>query len=313
MKILVTGAAGFIGSHLAENLVNLGHEVIGIDCFTNYYSAELKEENVKGITEKGVKFYKLDLVNDKIDDILKGVEIIYHAAGQPGISDDFSLETYVRNNILATGSLMEEAKKISSLKLFIYFSTSSVYGELAYANEEKEPNPISYYGITKLAAEQLSSLYYKSYSLPVCIIRLFSVYGPKERPEKLIIRLIKSIFTDQEVPIYKGSLNHSRSFTYISDAVDGLISVLDKIDLCKGEIFNLGSDQEFKTEEAINIIEDIAKKTIKKKEMPARGGDQLQTKANIEKIKKVLSYSPKVSLKQGLENTFAWYKSYYQK
>jgi len=312
-KILVTGVAGFIGSHLAEKLVELGHEVIGADCLTDYYSLDLKRLNIKDITAKGVKFHEIDLLSDKFPEILEGVEIVYHLAAQPGISDEVPLETYVRNNLLATEKLMKLLKNSASLKHFIYISTSSVYGKIATTAETGLISPISYYAATKLAAEQLALSYYKTIGLPVCAVRLYSVYGPRERPEKLMIRLVKSIFTDEAVPIYEGSLNHSRSFTYVSDIVDGLILFLDKTDLCQGEIFNLGSDQEFKISEAIKIIEDISGKRIKQKSFPARGGDQVQTKANIEKIKKVLAYQPKVNLKQGLEKTLNWYKKTYEK
>jgi len=313
MKILVTGVAGFIGSHLAEKLAELGHEVVGVDSLTDYYPIDLKKLNVKDIIKKGVKFYELDLLDDKINDVCKNVEIVFHAAAQPGISDQVPLEAYIRNNILATDNLMKALKNLSSLKLFIYISTSSVYGEIATLSEEKAADPISYYAITKLAAEQLALSSNRLYGMPVCAVRLFSVYGPRERPDKLINKLANSVFNGQEVPIYQGSLDHSRSFTYISDAVDGLTSFLNKIDSCQGEIFNLGSDQEFKTGQVIEIIEEITGQKIKKNILPARGGDQLQTKANIEKIKRILSYSPKVGLREGLEKTMSWYKDYYKK
>ncbi|MFA6307048.1 MAG: NAD-dependent epimerase/dehydratase family protein [Patescibacteria group bacterium] len=313
MKVLVTGAAGFIGSHLAEKLADLGHEVIGVDSLVDYYSVDLKKINIKNIIAKGVKFYEIDLLDDELGEVIKGVEIVYHAAAQPGISDQIPLGAYSRNNILATDKLLKAAANLPALKLFIYFSTSSVYGKIATLTEQAVPDPQSYYAITKLAGEQLALLYYKSSGLPACSVRLFSTYGPRERPEKLIIRLIMSVFTGQAVPIYEGSLDHSRSYTYISDIIDGLILFLDKADICRGGIFNLGSDQEAKTAEVIEIIEKIAGKNANKIILPARGGDQLRTKANIEKIKNLLSYQPRVSLRQGLEKTFAWYKEYYKK
>jgi len=312
-KILVTGAAGFIGSHLAKRLIALGHEVIGVDSLTDYYSVKLKRQNIKDITEKGVKFYEIDLLDDKIAEICQDVEIVYHLAAQPGISDQVPLEAHIRNNILATDKLMKVVKNLPSLKLFIYISTSSVYGKIAISSEEAIINPISYYAITKLAAEQLVLSYFKSHALPVCAVRLYSTYGPRERPEKMIIRLVKSVVTGQEVPIYDGSLDHSRSYTYVSDIIDGLILFLDKLDLCRGEIFNLGSDKEYSNKELIELIEALAGKSANKISLPARGSDQLRTKANIEKIKRVLSYQPKVSLSQGLEKTLDWYKKIHEK
>ncbi len=312
-KILVTGAAGFIGSHLAERAAGLGHEVIGVDSLTDYYSIDLKRQNVKDIIDQGVKFYELDLLDDKIADVCRGVEIIYHLAAQPGISDQIPYEIYVRNNTLATEKLIKIASNLPSLKLFVYVSTSSVYGKIATVTEEGATDPVSYYAVTKLAAEQLVLSYHKTRGLPVCAVRLFSVYGPRERPEKMIIRLVKSVVSGQEVPIYEGSLDHFRSYTYVSDIIDGLILFLDKADLCRGEIFNLGSDQEYSNQELIELIEALAGKSANKISCPARGGDQLKTKANIEKIKRILAYQPKVSLKQGLEKTLAWYEDYCKK
>ena len=189
MKVLVTGAAGFIGSHLSETLSEMGHNVIGIDNFDSYYPPELKRLNAEEITVKGVQIFEIDLVTDDLSKIVEDVEFIYHLAAQPGISATTPYEKYVRNNLNATYNLLEAVKSLSNLKLFVNVATSSIYGKYAYDSEDKAPKPTSYYGVTKLAAEQLVLAYQREQGLPACSLRIFSVLGPRERPEKLYTKL----------------------------------------------------------------------------------------------------------------------------
>ena len=308
MKILVTGAAGFIGSHLAERLAGMGHSVVGLDCFTPYYSKALKKLNARDVEGSGVKIMELDLAEDDLSDAVKGVDIIYHSAAQPGISAETPFETYVRNNIIATYKLLEAARNLASLKLFVNISTSSVYGAHARDSEETAPKPTSYYGVTKLAAEQLVLSYNRAWRLPAWSLRLFSVYGERERPEKLYPKLIRSILEDRAFPLFEGSENHRRSFTYISDAIDGFISVLANMDKANGEIFNIGSDIEITTGDGIKIIERIMGRKAKFVKAAKRPGDQLETHANIAKARKILGYNPKVTTGQGLEAEVKWYQ-----
>lgn len=308
MNILVTGSAGFIGSHLAERLVALGHTVRGLDCLTDYYARTLKELNVAEITGQGVTFLPLDLAEDDLTSALQGVDIVYHAAAQPGLSSTSTFDTYVRNNIRATYRLLESMQRSSRIQGFIYLSTSSVYGTYATGSETSEPKPTSYYGVTKLAAEQLVLSYQRTRALPACALRLFSVYGPRERPDKLYPRLIRAMLMDQPFPLYEGSEVHLRSYTYIQDIVDGLVSVMDNMGQCVGQIFNIGTDTTITTGEGIRIVEEIVGRQVKIAVQPKREGDQVKTHANIEKARSILGYNPSITPREGLQAHVDWYK-----
>jgi len=308
MKILITGVGGAIGSHLAERLLDLGHEVVGIDALTPYYSPEIKKINVKDVEEKGGDIHILDLTKDNFNYLLRDTDFIFHLAAQPGISVNTSFEDYIMNNIVATQKLLEQAKNIPTLKGFIHASTSSVYGEEAKGAEDSELKPTSYYGVTKLAAEQLAMSYYREYKLPVSALRFFSVYGERERPEKLFHKLIKAICEDKEFPLYEGAKKHIRSFTYVKDIIDGCVLVLENFDKAKGEIFNLGNNHSITTGESINILEKVMGKSAKFIILPKRAGDQKETAANITKIHKFFGYSPAISFEEGITNQIKWYK-----
>ena len=308
MRILVTGAAGFIGSHLAERLATLGHDVTGVDSFSDYYSVALKELNGREVEAAGARLVRADLAGDRLDDSLAGVEIVYHLAAQPGISATSTFDSYVRNNLTATHALLEAARRQADLRCFVNISTSSVYGVHATDPEDAPPKPMSYYGVTKLAAEQLAMAYHRDKGLPACSLRLFSVYGPRERPDKLYRKLIRCILEDSEIPVFEGSEAHTRSYSYISDILDGLVAVLDHLDDCNGEIFNIGSDVEITTGEGIRIVEEIMGRKAKKVRKPKRAGDQLRTHANIAKARERLGYAPRVSAREGLQAEVEWYR-----
>ncbi len=308
MKILVTGAAGFIGSHLSEKLSERGHNVIGIDNFDPYYPPELKRLNAEEITAKGVEIFEIDLAIDDLSEIVENIEFIFHLAAQPGISAETSYEKYVRNNLNATHNLLEAVKNLSDLKCFINVGTSSIYGKFAYDTEDMAPKPTSYYGVTKLAAEQLVLAYHREMGLPACSLRIFSVLGPRERPEKLYTKLIRSILTNESFPLFEDSLSHSRSYTAISDIIAGFLLVLEQYDKVIGEIFNIGSDKEITTKEGIAIVEKIMGRKANFDMKPKRPGDQLHTRANINKARSILGYEPKTSLEEALRMQITWYK-----
>ena len=314
MNILITGAAGFIGSHLTEKLVQVGHQVSGLDCFTDYYSYKLKSLNRDAICSHGVKFETIDLAKDDFKSALKDIEIIYHLAAQPGISATTPFDLYLQNNIIATQRLLEQAGISNSLKMFINISTSSVYGADATGDEEIEPRPTSNYGVTKLAAEQLVMAAHRDRNFPACSLRLFSVYGPRERPEKLYPRLIDCLLNDKEFSLFEGSKHHERSFTYIDDIISGLMAVLENLERCEGEIFNIGTDKTITTGQGIEIVEKIIGKPARLKKVPRRPGDQLKTHANINKAKRLLNYHPIIAAEEGLAKEIEWYKQdIYQK
>lgn len=309
MRILVTGAAGFIASHLCEKLVALGHEVSGLDNFNDYYSPALKEMNAKDLENKGVSIFRVDLNDDLSNVFEKPYDYIYHLAAQPGISSDTTLEEYVNNNVYATQNLIEAVLKFNpDLKSFINIATSSVYGVEATVDELVPPQPVSFYGTTKLAAEQLVLGLQRLGKLNACSIRLYSVYGPRERPEKLYTKLIENLYNNKPFPLFEGSVKHERSFTYVGDIVDGLVAIIGKEDVVNGEIINLGTDEVNTTQEGIHAVEQIMNKKLIVDNKPPRKGDQQRTAAVIDKAKKLLNYTPKVSLKQGLEEQVKWYK-----
>jgi nucleoside-diphosphate-sugar epimerase len=311
MNILVTGAAGFIGSHLCERLLALGHSVRGIDNFNPYYDVALKEENARAIQAAGTQLHRLDLTADPLAEAVAGVHAVFHAAAQPGLSAA-SFDTYVRNNIHATYRLLEALHDSPSLTAFVNIATSSVYGSFATEQETAEVRPTSYYGVTKLAAEQLVMAYARDRNLPACSVRLYSVYGPRERPDKLFPKLIRALLEDTPLPLYEGSESHRRSYTYIDDILDGLTAVLNRWNRSAGEIFNIGTDSVITTGEGIRLVEEIFGKHAVIQRLPRRAGDQTATQADISKARRLLDYHPQVLPAEGLRRTVAWYREFFR-
>lgn len=308
MRILVTGAAGFIASHLCEKLKSQGHDVVGIDNFNDYYDVMLKELNAADLKNQGISIFRKDL-NDNLCDVFAiPYDYVFHLAAQPGISADTSLQEYVDNNIYATQNLLEAVMEYNSdLKLFVNIATSSVYGIEATVDESVPAKPVSFYGVTKLAAEQLALGLQRTGKLNACSVRLYSVYGPRERPEKLYTKLIENLYNDKPFPLFEGSVKHERSFTYVGDIVNGLSAIIGKEDSVNGEIINLGTDEVHTTQEGIHTVEAIMKKSLIIDHKPPRKGDQQRTAAVIDKARFLLGYQPKTTLKEGLEKQVDWY------
>ena len=309
MKILVTGAAGFIGSHTAERLHSLGHEVVGVDNFSPYYSLELKNLNAKALSDKGIDIIKADLRDENLSSVLPtDVNFIFHFAAQPGISKTSTFEDYLTNNVIATRNLVDYALECDALNLLVNIGTSSIYGLEATFPESVAPQPASFYGVTKLAAEQLILQKSREKQFNSCSLRLYSVIGPRERPEKMYTKLIANALNGKSFPLYKGSDTHLRSFTYVGDIVDGIVSVVGKEDVVNGEIFNLGTEAENTTKEGIEVVEKVLGQSIDIDVVEARIGDQLRTCANIDKARKLLNYNPKTTLLEGVTHQVNWYK-----
>jgi len=308
MRIVVTGAAGFIGSHLAERLAGEGHRVTGIDCLTDNYARAIKERNVGDLRGKGVEVLPLDLAADDIRGAVRDAEAVFHLAAQPGLAASTPFEVFERNNVTATHRLMDALRESPGFRLFVHISTSSVYGANATGDESSEPCPTSHYGVTKLAAEQLVLAASRDRGFPACSMRLFSVYGPRERPEKLFPRLIRAIMEGTAFSLFEGSEHHLRSFTYVGDAVEGLAAALRHPDLCVGQIFNIGSESAITTGDGISIVENILGARAKIVKLPRRPGDQLATRANIGKARRLLGYAPRVAVEEGLAREVAWHR-----
>src|SRR5690554_16655 len=308
MKILVTGAAGFIGSHTAERLKSLGHEVVGVDNFSPYYSTSLKKLNEKELLKSGISVIEKDLRETNLIAALpKDINYIFHFAAQPGISKTSTFEDYFTNNILATKNLLDYALQLPNLKMFVNIGTSSIYGLEATFPESMAPKPASHYGVTKLTAEQLVLQKSREKLMKACSLRLYSVIGPRERPEKMYTKLIACAFNNDAFPLYNGSATHLRSFTYVGDIVDGVVSVIGKEDIVGDEIINLGTEVEHTTQEGIEAVEAVIGKAIKINHVEARVGDQLRTKANIDKARKLLAYNPQTTLMEGVKKQVEWY------
>ena len=314
MNILVTGAAGFIGSHLCEKLVkDKKNKVIGVDTFI--VPAERRADSVPVIrllNHPQVQFIQKDLLTSDLSELLSGIDVIYHLAGMPGVRSSWGkdFDPYVTNNILLTQRLLEAAKEMP-LKKFIYASTSSIYGEMnGKVSENTLPVPLSPYGITKLSGEHLCHVYQKSHQVPVVITRFFTVYGPRQRPDMAFHRFIKQILNEETLTIF-GDGTQSRDFTYISDCVDGITSILHHDQLI-GTTLNIGGKERSSVNDIISLIEEITGKTAKKQYFPKISGEPKHTWADISVAKELLNYDPKVSLKEGLKYEIDYIRSLYQ-
>ncbi|WP_432671697.1 NAD-dependent epimerase/dehydratase family protein [Flavobacterium sp. SM2513] len=309
MKILITGIAGFIGSHTAERLNSLGHTVIGIDNFSPYYDVQIKRNTVQELVAKGIIVVESDLRKaTTYENLDVDFDYIFHFAAQPGISSAVTFDEYFENNVIATQQLLHFViHKNKNLKLFVNIGTSSIYGKEAFYGEEKVPEPASNYGVSKLTAEQLVLFHAREKAFKACSLRLFSVFGPRERPDKLYPKLIHAAFTGREFTLFEGSAQHLRSFTFIDDIVDGIVSVVGKEDAVDTQVINLGTSIESTTQQGIDCVERLTGKKINIKVVDKRAGDQLRTQAIIDKARKILDYNPSTTLEAGVKKHIEWY------
>lgn len=304
---LVTGCAGFIGSHLTERLLELGFNVVGIDCFTDYYSRKIKESNLENAKKnKNFKFIENDILDINLDKLLESIDYIFHEAAQGGVRASWGkeFEIYTKNNILATQKLLESCKNFN-IKKFIYASSSSVYGDAEKfpMSETDVTKPISPYGVSKLASEHLCQLYWKNFSVPTISLRYFTVYGPRQRPDMAFHKFIRAILLDEKIEIF-GDGSQTRDFTYISDAVEANILAINSH--VNGEVFNIGGGSKISINEVIKILEKITGKKANVKYKEKQKGDVKDTHADISKVKKILGYKPKVQIEEGLKKQVEW-------
>lgn len=304
MRILVTGVAGFVGSHLAEALLAAGHHVVGLDAFIDYYPRALKERNLSALLGQATfDFHELDLRSDSLDSCLEGVDVVVNEAAMPGLMRSWQdLETYTSCNIIAVNRLAEAAVRVGVGK-FLHVSTSSVYGVDAVGGEEQPTRPISPYGVTKLAAEHLVLAHVRSNGLPASILRYFSIYGPRQRPDMAYRIFIAAMLEGKEITIY-GDGRQSRSNTFISDCVRGTIQAIDGAQV--GEIYNIGGGQEITLAEAIDLMADATGASPLIRHAPQRPGDQRRTWADTAKARAAFGYEPMVTPEIGLREQVAW-------
>ena len=305
MKTLVTGCAGFIGSHLVDKLLEQGYEVIGMDCFTDYYSREIKEANISNaLKNKNFKFIEEDILNMNE---YPEVDYVFHLAAQAGVRASWgkSFEIYTRNNVQATQKLLEFYKE-RKIKKFVYASSSSVYGDAKLPmKEDSLLKPISPYGVTKLAGENLCYLYWKNYGVPTVSLRYFTVYGPRQRPDMAIHKSVKAIFKGDEIIVF-GDGTQTRDFTYVDDAAEANILAAESNSV--GETFNIGGGSRISVNELIKIMEDIIGKKVRRKNVEKQKGDVRDTLADVSKAKTELRWMPKVKIEEGLKRFVDWWK-----
>jgi UDP-glucose 4-epimerase len=313
MKCLVSGAAGFVGSHLAERLLREGHEVIGIDCFVPYYPRWMKEKNVAALRSyAGFHLLEGNLLATDLPALLgQGIDYIFHQAAQAGVRASWGEEfaDYTALNILATQRLLEAAKA-HPVQKFVYASSSSVYGHLTTLpmREDALPRPLSPYGVSKLAAEHLCYLYWRNFGVPTIALRYFTVYGPRQRPDMAFHRFLHAFLEDRPIPIY-GDGEQTRDFTFIDDIVEANLLALDRSIV--GEVFNIGGGTTITLKDAIQVLESVAGKRARLDMRPQEHGDVHQTWADIGRAQHRLGYQPKVRLRQGLEAEWRWIRQLY--
>jgi UDP-glucuronate 4-epimerase len=296
MRALVTGAAGFVGSHLTEALLAAGHDAVGLDCLTDYYDPALKEENAHGF-----ELARLDLAADPLD--LSGYDVVFHVAGQPGVrSFGDVFELYLRRNVLATQRVLQAA--VAADCRVVFTSSSSIYGDAERypTPEATQPLPRSPYAITKLACEQLADAYASDFGLDVVVLRYFTVYGPRQRPDMFFRRVCDRLLDGGTFEIY-GSGAQSRSFTYVGDAVKATIAAAGAP---SGSLYNVGGGDEASMPEAIAMLERISGRTLRIERRAAEAGDVQRTKADVSKIERELGWRPTTSLEDGLRAQWEW-------
>jgi nucleoside-diphosphate-sugar epimerase len=297
MKYVVTGAAGFIGSHLAEALLEGGHEVLGVDSFTDYYDAALKEENAAKL-----EVTRLDLAEDDLD--LDGVDGVFHLAGQPGVrSFGAVFEEYVRGNLLASRRVFERAAA-SGVRV-VFASSSSVYGDAEShpTSETAVPRPISPYGITKLGCEQLAAAYTKGFGLDAVVLRYFTFFGPRQRPDMALARIVDALARGDAFELYGDGLQ-SRSFTYVLDGVEATIAAMEGAPA--GAVYNVGGGAEATLRDAIIALEHVSGRTLELVERPTQPGDVRRTSADTTRIESDLGWRPTTGLEDGLKAQWEW-------
>jgi UDP-glucuronate 4-epimerase len=297
MRYAVTGAAGFIGSHLSEALVARGHDVVRIDCLTDYYDPALKEENVRGL-----ELERLDLARDELD--FSGLDAVFHLAGQPGVrSFGPVFPLYLDRNVLASQRVFEAAARAGVRVVFA--SSSSVYGsaERFPTPEQTTPMPISPYGITKLGCEHLAAAYGREFGLDCVVLRYFNAFGPRQRPDMAFTRIVNALAAGTRFELY-GDGDQSRGWTYVSDIVAATI-----VALAGNGTYNVGGALEASLNEAIAILERISGRTLDVERSVAVPGDQRRTSADTTRIRTELGWSPAVSLEDGLRAMWDWASS----
>lgn len=307
MKALVTGAAGFIGSTLVERLLAEGADVVGLDSFTDYYPRALKDANLTTAREHPkFAFVETTLQAADLDAVLDGVTHIFHLAAQPGVRKSWGrhFDVYVENNVAATQHLLERCAG-RTLERLVYASTSSVYGDAADIpmREDARPQPISPYGVTKLAGEHLGFLYQASYGVPVVAMRYFTVYGPRQRPDMGFHRFLSAAIDGRPITRF-GDGEQTRDFTFVADIVEATYRA--GLQGVPGEIYNVGGGSRVSVNEVFDLIGQVTGRPVTIEQLPAQRGDMRDTYADTTRAQQALGFQPSVTLADGLHAEYRW-------
>jgi UDP-glucuronate 4-epimerase len=300
VRYVVTGAAGFIGSHLAEALLPDGHDVLGIDSFNDYYDPALKEKNARNLDVA-----RADLAEDPLDELLEGTDGVFHLAGQPGVRASFGsgFADYLSRNVLASQRVFEAAAA-RGLRV-VFASSSSVYGDAERypTPEDTELHPISPYGITKAACEHLVRAYAQRDRLDAVVLRYFNVYGPRQRPDTAFARIVEALVEGSTFELY-GDGSISRGFTYVDDVVVATLAAMERGR--RGAVYNVGGGSETTLRETIRLLERIAGRRLDVVRRPPAAGDPRRTAADTSRARAELGWRPLVDLEQGLQALWEW-------
>jgi len=309
--VIITGVSGFIGSTLAEKLLEKKFRVIGIDSFTNYYPMPIKEKNIANcLKHTNFSLIHQDLDSLDLSPIFENAEYIFHLAAQPGARASWGKEfaIYVKNNISVTQKILESVKNNTTLKKFVLASSSSVYGNQSnIMNEDTSlTRPVSPYGVTKLAAENLVNLYFKNYGIPTISLRYFTVYGPKQRPDMAFTRFLRSIIKDKKLTVF-GNGEQTRDFTYVDDIVEATINAATSDSI--GDILNVGGGSVFSLTQIIEFMKEITEKELEIDFKKEQKGDVKHTSADISKARKLINYKSNTDIKYGLTQQYEYIKT----
>jgi UDP-glucuronate 4-epimerase len=311
VRYLVTGCAGFIGSHLAEALLEDGHSVLGIDCLNDNYARGQKLDNLRRASEWGrFEFVPLDLSRGDLREPVAECDTVLHLAAEPGVRPSWGrrFETYVRNNVLATHHLLEAVREEPGRR-FVFASSSSVYGqaELLPTSEDVAPRPLSPYGITKLSGEQLCQAYSANFGVDVSILRYFAVYGPRQRPDMAFTRFCRAAVRGERITLY-GDGEQARDFTFVSDVVTATRSAAAAAAPVRGP-FNIGGGEQLSINAVLALLREISGGPIDVEHLPVQPGDVRRTAADSARAREALGFAPEVSITEGLEAQFEWVRS----
>jgi UDP-glucuronate 4-epimerase len=305
---LVTGCAGFIGSHLTESLLRDGYEVLGVDCFNDNYGRGEKEANLA--LALGYDRFALrvaDLASADAAELLAGRDVVFHLAAEPGVRTSWGarFDRFVRNNVVATQRLLEAARGTPETR-FVYASSSSVYGdsERLPTTEEDTPRPLSPYGVTKLAAEQLCGLYHANHGVNTVALRFFTVYGPRQRPDMAFRRFCQSAVAGAPIRLY-GDGRQSRDFTFVADVV-AAVRAAGASTAGVGAVYNIGGGARVSVNNTLELLADIAGRRLDVRRGTRESGDVLHTGADIRRAREDLCFSPATGLEAGLRAEFEW-------